>query len=210
MDINELNEIIDGAIHNVKRMGQHGRFGLSLRTLEAIKEHITHAASRPADGVPASVKQKWPQRLSYPKPDEDGNETGDVGELAYKDGWNACLDEAKRMSGVPMPLKGKKGVVVEEDASAPTSAQAVEDQTHPATSRREEAVKQMIALGYKWDGKTWVPPKPTHVVIVHNSGESFAVPTHVTDLRDFKSGPYVEDPSSSTVCALYSIKRPVR
>ena len=41
MDHSELMEIIDGAIHNVKRMGQHGRFGLSLRTLTAIKEAIT-------------------------------------------------------------------------------------------------------------------------------------------------------------------------
>jgi len=33
-----------------------------------------------------------------------------------------------------------------------------DDQTHPATGRREGAVRAVLAMGWKWDGEKWQHP----------------------------------------------------
>jgi hypothetical protein len=130
------------------------------RNLRAIEQALTQQRGECEASV--SVKQKWPKRHQFPKPDEHGNETGSIGEHAYAEGWNACLDEAKRMSGVPMPLKGKKGVVVVEDTTPQPSADAVRELVkrilnwQPLTSinKADRLYQILIAAGIPFESVT--------------------------------------------------------
>lgn len=79
-------------------------------------------------GNSGSVKQKLPARKRYPKPDENGNDTGPCCAHAYADGWNECLDAIKDTTPPPGAVpEGWKLVPVDEFVLAAPVREAVEE-----------------------------------------------------------------------------------
>jgi len=56
----------------------------------AAYERILARAIEQREGSAGSVKQNVPVAKRYPKPDENGNDTGPCCAHAYADGWNEC------------------------------------------------------------------------------------------------------------------------